>query len=101
MMRIPKGIEFKQQYIITTIILCRYMFLSSNEKVVRGKKGSSGVHIYKTSQVIMTKRSFPENLKLVSCQHLQDKSGDNDEKKFPWKRNALLLYLMFDIETVH
>ena len=58
-MRIPKGIEF-QQYIITTNILRRYMFLSSNEKVVRGKKGSSGVHIYKTSQVIMTKRVFLE-----------------------------------------
>ena len=58
MMRIPKGIKFKQ-YIITTNILCRYMFLSSNEKVVRGKKGSSGVHIYKTSQVmVLTKRSF-------------------------------------------
>ena len=98
MMRISKGIEFKQ-YIITTNILRRYMFLSSNEKVVRGKKGSSGVHIYKTSQV--TKRSFPENLKLVSCPHLQDKSGDNDEKKFPWKGNGLLLYLMFDIETLH
>ena len=58
MIRIPKGIEFKQ-YIITTANLCRYMFLSSNEKVVRGKKGSSGVHIYKTSQVmVLTKRSF-------------------------------------------
>ena len=52
MMRISKGIEFKQ-YITTTRILCRNMFLSSNEKLVRGKKGSSGVHIYKTSQVTM------------------------------------------------
>ena len=64
-MRIPKGIEFNQ-YIITTI-LCRYMFLSSNEKVVRGKKGSSGVHIYKTSQVTMTKRGFLGKETLLSC----------------------------------
>merc|ERR1712156_1405910 len=29
-----------------TVNAFKYMFLSSNEKVVRGKKGSSGVHIY-------------------------------------------------------
>merc|ERR1712080_803242 len=36
-----------------TVNAFKYMFLSSNEKVVRGKKGSSGVHIYKTSQAVI------------------------------------------------
>merc|ERR1712059_83314 len=36
-----------------TVNTFKYMFLSSNEKVVRGKKGSSGVHIYKTSQAVI------------------------------------------------
>ena len=94
MTRIPKNIEFKQ-YIITTNILCRYMFLSSNEKVVRGKKGSSGVHIYKTSQV--TKRSFPENLKLVSYHIYKTSQVTMTKRSFLGQRNALLLYLMFDI----
>ena len=31
--------------------LQRYMYLSGNDKVVRGKKGSAGVHIFKTTQV--------------------------------------------------
>ena len=29
------------------------MYLSGNDKVVRGKKGSAGVHIFKTVQVII------------------------------------------------
>ena len=29
----------------------KYMFLSSTEKVVRAKKGTSGVHVFKTTQV--------------------------------------------------
>merc|ERR1712209_139089 len=36
-----------------TVNAFKYMFLSSNEKVVRGKKGSSGVHICKTSQAVI------------------------------------------------
>ena len=31
----------------------RYMYLCGNDKVVRGKKGSDGVHIFKTNQVII------------------------------------------------
>merc|ERR1719484_141162 len=31
----------------------KYMFLSGNEKVLRGKKGTSGVHIVKTVQTLI------------------------------------------------
>ena len=31
--------------------MLRYMYLSGNDKVVRGKKGTAGVHIFKTTQV--------------------------------------------------
>lgn len=31
--------------------MSRYMYLSGNDKVVRGKKASAGVHIFKTTQV--------------------------------------------------
>ena len=31
----------------------RYMFLSANDRVMRGKKGTSGVHVMKTVQAII------------------------------------------------
>ena len=37
------------------------MYLSGNDKVVRGKKGSAGVHIFKTVQVIILLLSYLEN----------------------------------------
>ena len=35
------------------LFLTRYMFLSANDRVMRGKKGTSGVHIMKTVQAII------------------------------------------------
>merc|ERR1712122_299885 len=53
----------------------KFMFLSSNEKVVRGKKGSSGVHIYKTSQAVIIAR-YDEPIVAEQCAVTTEKLGD-------------------------
>jgi len=53
----------------------KYMFLSSNEKVVRGKKGSSGVHIYKTSQAVII-ACYDEPIVAEQCAVTTEKLGD-------------------------
>merc|ERR1719210_3314363 len=58
-----------------TVNAFKYMFLSSNEKVVRGKKGSSGVHIYKTSQAVII-ACYSEPIVAEQCAVTTEKLGD-------------------------
>merc|ERR1712062_702008 len=57
-----------------TVNAFKYMFLSSNEKVVRGKKGSSGVHIYKTSQAVII-ACYSEPIVAEQCAVTTEKLG--------------------------
>ena len=43
----------QDNFMLLLLFLTRYMFLSANDRVMRGKKGTSGVHIMKTVQAII------------------------------------------------
>ena len=47
------GCTYVYSFIVVNVhqSVLRYMYLSGNDKVVRGKKGTAGVHIFKTTQV--------------------------------------------------
>merc|ERR1712062_134087 len=53
----------------------KYMFLSANDKVVRGKKGSSGVHICKTTQAVIVS-TYKEPVVPEQCANATEKLGD-------------------------
>ena len=48
-----KYVYYKELPSKTKEYLFRYMFLSATDRVIRGKKGTSGVHIMKTVQAII------------------------------------------------
>ena len=67
------------------------MFLSANDKVMRGKKGTSGVHIMKTvqaiivsvykepvvaEQVVKVTTKYPDNLDMFQCATVTEKLGE-------------------------
>ena len=67
------------------------MFLSANDKVMRGKKGTSGVHIMKTVQAIIVSvykepvvaeqvaevtAKYPDNLDIYQCATVTEKLGE-------------------------
>lgn len=53
----------------------RYMFLSANDKVVRAKKGSAGVHICKTTQAVIIS-TYAEPTVPEQCANVTEKLGD-------------------------
>ena len=67
------------------------MFLSANDKVMRGKKGTSGVHIMKTVQAIIVSvykepvvaeqvtevtAKYPHNIEMFQCATVTEKLGE-------------------------
>ena len=67
------------------------MFLSANDKVMRGKKGTSGVHIMKTVQAIIVSvykepvvaeqvtevtNKYPHNIEMFQCATVTEKLGE-------------------------
>merc|ERR1719281_2262699 len=53
----------------------KYMFLSANDKVMRGKKGTSGVHIMKTVQAIIV-CVYHEPIVAEQCANTTEKLGE-------------------------
>merc|ERR1712192_175065 len=53
----------------------KYMFLSGNEKVVRAKKASAGVHICKTTQAVIL-ATYSEPIVPEQCANTTEKLGD-------------------------
>ena len=53
----------------------KYMFLSSNESVVRAKKGTSGVHVVKTKQAYVISL-YEEPIVTEQCASVTEKLGD-------------------------
>jgi len=51
------------------------MFLLSNDKVVRAKKGDSGAHIFKTTQAVIVS-TYEEPLVPEQCANATEKLGD-------------------------
>jgi len=58
-----------------TINGIRYMFLSANDRVMRGKKGTSGVHIMKTVQAIIL-CVYNEPIVAEQCATTTEKLGE-------------------------
>jgi len=53
----------------------KYMFLSGDDKVVRGKKGTSGVHIVKTVQAVIV-AVYEEPIVPEQCANTTEKLGE-------------------------
>ena len=53
----------------------RYIFLSGDDKIIRGKKGSSGVHIMKTVQAVIVS-VYEEPIMAEQCAATTEKLGD-------------------------
>jgi len=53
----------------------RYIFLSSTERVIRAKKGTSGLHIMKTGQAIIICQ-YEESVRPEQCATVTEKLGD-------------------------
>ena len=53
----------------------KYMFLSANDRVMRGKKGTSGIHIMKTVQAIIVS-VYNEPILAEQCANTTEKLGD-------------------------
>jgi len=53
----------------------KYMFLSANDRVMRGKKGTSGVHIMKTVQAIIV-CVYHEPIVAEQCANTTEKLGE-------------------------
>jgi len=53
----------------------RYMYISSNDKVVRAKKGTGGLHLVKTVQAIII-ASYAEPVTAEQCAVVTEKLGD-------------------------
>merc|ERR1711874_579278 len=58
-----------------TVAGTRYMFLSATDKVMRGKKGSSGVHVMKTTQAIIVS-VYHEPILPQQCANATEKLGE-------------------------
>ena len=58
-----------------TPLLCRYMYISSDDKVVRAKKGTGGLHLVKTVQAIII-ASYAEPVTAEQCAVVTEKLGD-------------------------
>lgn len=58
-----------------TVAGTRYMFLSATDRVMRGKKGSSGVHIMKTNQAILIS-VYEEPVVPEECATVTEKLGE-------------------------
>jgi len=53
----------------------RYIFLSSTDRVIRAKKGTSGLHIMKTVQAIIICQ-YEESVRPEQCAAVTEKLGD-------------------------
>jgi len=53
----------------------RYMFLSGTDKVIRAKKGTSGVHVMKTTQAVIVCK-YEEPIVPEQCATVTEKLGD-------------------------
>jgi len=53
----------------------KYMYLSGNDKVVRGKKASAGVHIFKTTQAVII-ATYSEPIVPEQCANTTEKLGE-------------------------
>jgi len=58
-----------------TLAGTKYMFLSANDRVMRGKKGTSGVHIMKTVQAIIVS-VYAEPIVPEQCANTTEKLGE-------------------------
>ena len=58
-----------------TVAGTKYMFLSSNEKVLRAKKGTGGLHIMKTVQAVIVS-CYAEPVTPEQCAVVTEKLGD-------------------------
>jgi len=58
-----------------TVAGTRYMYISSNDKVVRAKKGTGGLHLVKTVQAIII-ASYAEPVTAEQCAVVTEKLGD-------------------------
>jgi len=58
-----------------TVAGTKYMYLSSNERVLRAKKGTSGVHIMKTVQAIIVAQ-YEEPIVAEQCATTTEKLGE-------------------------
>jgi len=58
-----------------TVNALKYMYLSGNDKVVRGKKGSAGVHIFKTTQAVII-ATYSEPIVPETCANITEKLGE-------------------------
>merc|ERR1711890_53791 len=53
----------------------KYMFLSGDDKILRGKKGTSGIHIVKTVQAIIVS-IYEEPIVAEQCANTTEKLGE-------------------------
>lgn len=53
----------------------KYMFLSGDDKIIRGKKGTSGVHLMKTVQAVIIS-IYEEPIVAEQCATTTEKLGD-------------------------
>ena len=58
-----------------TVTGAKFMFLSANDRVMRGKKGTSGVHIMKTVQAIIV-FVYNEPILAEQCANVTEKLGE-------------------------
>jgi len=58
-----------------TVAGTRYMYISSNDKVVRAKKGTGGLHLVKTVQAIIIAQ-YAEPVTAEQCAVVTEKLGD-------------------------
>ena len=58
-----------------TVAGTKFMFLSANDRVMRGKKGTSGVHIMKTVQAIIVS-VYNEPILAEQCANVTEKLGE-------------------------
>ena len=58
-----------------TVAGTKFMFLSANDRVMRGKKGTSGLHIMKTVQAIIVS-VYNEPILAEQCANVTEKLGE-------------------------
>ena len=58
-----------------TVAGTKFMFLSANDRVMRGKKGTSGVHIMKAVQAIIVS-VYNEPIVAEQCANVTEKLGE-------------------------
>ena len=60
---------------ITKNLIFRYMYLSSNERIIRAKKGTGGIHLMKTVQALIMS-SYADPVTPEQCAVVTEKLGD-------------------------